>query len=136
MTEERTNTPVTVTREELYQQVWSVPMQRLAAQYCISGNGLAKICDRLDIPYPPRGYWNKKAAGKPVRQLDLAAAKTRTPHEATIRPTPSKASTAGDACRVARGLRQGLDGRSRYQRARLLASAPSSDSCMAGGGFA
>jgi hypothetical protein len=32
-------------------------MNRLAAKYGISGNGLAKICRRLDIPYPARGHW-------------------------------------------------------------------------------
>jgi hypothetical protein len=43
-------------------------MSRLAADYGISGNGPAKICDRLKIPYPPRGYWAKKAAGQKVVQ--------------------------------------------------------------------
>ena len=43
--------PVTVTREELYRQVWETAMSRLAEQYGISGNGLAKICDRLKVPY-------------------------------------------------------------------------------------
>lgn len=52
------------TREELYQEVWSQPMNRLGPNYGLSGNGLAKICKRLDIPYPPRGHWAKKAAGK------------------------------------------------------------------------
>jgi hypothetical protein len=50
--EETATTPVTVTREELYGQVWSTPIHCLAGQHGISGNGLAKICDRLNIPYP------------------------------------------------------------------------------------
>ena len=45
--------PVTVTRDHLYRQVWATPMSKLALHYGISGNGLAKICDRLRIPYPP-----------------------------------------------------------------------------------
>lgn len=32
-------------------------MSRLAEEFGISGNGLAKICDRLDVTYLPRGYW-------------------------------------------------------------------------------
>lgn len=55
-----------VSREELYRQVWQTPMSRLALQYGISGNGLAKICDRLKVPYPKRGYWARKAAGQKV----------------------------------------------------------------------
>jgi len=56
--------PVTLSREELYAQVWATPISRLAAQYGVSGNGLAKICGRLHVPYPPRGHWARKAAGK------------------------------------------------------------------------
>lgn len=80
--------PVTVTRQELYAQVWRTPMARLASEYGISGNGLAKICDRLNIPYPPRGYWAKKAAGKNVVAYRLPEAKKGTPEKVTITPTP------------------------------------------------
>lgn len=79
---------VTVTREELFRQVWEMPMSRLAATYGITGNGLAKICDRLTIPYPPRGYWAKKAAGKKVVQYRLPPAGADTPASVTINPTP------------------------------------------------
>jgi hypothetical protein len=63
-------------------------MARLAAEYGISGNGLAKICDRLKIPYPPRGYWAKKAAGKAVVEYRLPEPDVGTPLEVTITPTP------------------------------------------------
>jgi hypothetical protein len=56
-----------VTREELYEMVWEKPLIRLAAEFGITGNGLAKMCDRLDVPYPPRGHWAKKEAGSLVR---------------------------------------------------------------------
>jgi hypothetical protein len=46
--------------EELYRMVWDRPMIRLAEEFGITENGLAKICDRLDVPYPPRGHWAKK----------------------------------------------------------------------------
>ena len=79
---------VTVSREELFRQVWTTPMSRLARDYGISGNGLAKICDRLRVPYPPRGYWAKKAAGKKVVQYRLPDREDGTPQSATISPTP------------------------------------------------
>jgi hypothetical protein len=80
--------PVEVTREELYRQVWQTPMQRLAQQYGITGNGLAKICDRLNVPYPPRGYWAKVAAGKDVAKYRLLSPDAGTPRSVTIMPTP------------------------------------------------
>jgi len=55
--------PITITRPALYDAVWQTPMSRLAPAYGISGNGLAKICDRFGVPYPPRGYWAKAASG-------------------------------------------------------------------------
>jgi len=41
-------------------------MMKLAADYRMTGTGLAKICRRANIPVPPRGYWNKLQYGKPV----------------------------------------------------------------------
>jgi AcrR family transcriptional regulator len=51
---------VRLTREELYERVWTQPTSALAREFGISANGLAKICDRLLVPHPPRGYWAGK----------------------------------------------------------------------------
>ncbi len=77
-----------VTRAELYRQVWETPMARLAEKYGVSGNGLKKICKRLHVPCPPRGYWAKLAAGKPVKAAALREPPIGTPAQATITPTP------------------------------------------------
>ena len=58
-------------REKLYQEVWSTPMLQLAKQYSYSDRGLAKLCERMNIPVPPRGYWAKKEAGQEVAQTPL-----------------------------------------------------------------
>ena len=58
-------------REALYNLVWAVPVSKLARQFGLSGRGLAKLCQREEIPVPPRGYWAKLAAGHPVRQTPL-----------------------------------------------------------------
>lgn len=47
-----------ITRHELYDLVWSRPLPQLSAELGISGNALAKICDRVLVPHPPRGYWS------------------------------------------------------------------------------
>ena len=59
-------------REQLYTEIWLEPIQHVAKKYDISDVGLAKVCRRLNIPRPGRGYWAMKAAGKPLlRQLPL-----------------------------------------------------------------
>ena len=62
-------------RDELYEQVWSQPMIELAKQYGLSDVGLAKICRKLKIPLPGRGYWAKHKAGRIPPRPSLPALK-------------------------------------------------------------
>ena len=55
---------IELTREELYELVWAEPIMKLARQYGLSDRGLAKICDRMGVPVPGRGYWAKVQSGK------------------------------------------------------------------------
>lgn len=64
---------VTISREQLYDEVWSQPMMRLAKSYGLSDVGLAKLCKRFDIPRPPRGHWAKLQAGQSPRRIPLPA---------------------------------------------------------------
>lgn len=57
-----------LTRQELYDLVWSTPMTKLADDFGLSDVGLAKTCERHRIPTAPRRYWAKKEAGKKVKQ--------------------------------------------------------------------
>jgi AcrR family transcriptional regulator len=54
---------VVFTREQLYQRVWSRPLRLVAREFGVSGNALAKICSRMLVPYPSRGYWAKVRGG-------------------------------------------------------------------------
>jgi hypothetical protein len=56
-------------------EAWATPMARLAKQYGISDVALAKVCRKLAIPVPGRGYWAKKEAGQTLRKLPLPALK-------------------------------------------------------------
>jgi hypothetical protein len=62
---------VRIEREKLYEEVWSTPMVRLAQGYGISDVGLAKVCKKLKIPVPSRGYWQKIKSGKRVLRKSL-----------------------------------------------------------------
>ncbi len=53
-------------REELYEQVWTVPIRELALVYGVSESGVRKACLRLRIPAPGCGYWARKAAKLPL----------------------------------------------------------------------
>lgn len=59
-----------MTRREVYDLVWQVPILQLARQLGISDRGLSKACERQKIPTPPRGYWQRS---------DGSAAGARTP---------------------------------------------------------
>ncbi len=57
---------VNLTRQELYELVWSESMLSLAKKYAISDVGLRKKCRSLEIPLPNNGYWAKVKYGKKV----------------------------------------------------------------------
>ena len=56
---------------ELYELVWREPAIKVAERFGITGTGLRKICDKHDIPVPPRGHWAKVAANKKVTRPRL-----------------------------------------------------------------
>jgi hypothetical protein len=66
--------PFTLTREQLYDLVWSEAMKNLGSQIGISDVAIAKHCRKSEIPVPERGYWNKLHAGKPVTKVALPPA--------------------------------------------------------------
>ena len=53
-------------REKLYQEVWKEPVSIVSKRYGVSDTALAKVCRRMNIPLPPRGYWAKTRAGQSV----------------------------------------------------------------------
>jgi len=63
-----------ITREMLYQEVWTDPVAVVAPRYGISGVALAKVCKKHRIPIPPRGYWAKIKAGRTPPKLPLSRA--------------------------------------------------------------
>jgi hypothetical protein len=61
-----------LSREELYELVWSEPMKILAPRFGISDVALKKACARAEISTPGLGHWAKKAAGKSTSQVAFA----------------------------------------------------------------
>jgi hypothetical protein len=50
-------------REKLYEQVWAQPVRDVAKLYGISDVRLGKVCRKLLIPVPPRGFWARLRSG-------------------------------------------------------------------------
>ena len=59
-------------RQDLYDAVWSAPLRDAAKRFGVSDVALKKICVRLQVPTPKRGYWLRPA-------LKRAAAKQPLP---------------------------------------------------------
>lgn len=74
-------TPKPLTRRQLYEKTWQTPMTNLSKELGLSPSGLAKICDRLLIPYPPRGHWSRVRSGKEISPPPLPDAPDDVPEE-------------------------------------------------------
>ncbi|MEX2526468.1 MAG: hypothetical protein WEA09_02415 [Gemmatimonadota bacterium] len=81
----RNGREVQLTRRELFDHVWSTPMIQLAPEWGLSDQGLAKVCRRLKVPRPPRGYWAKKRAGHKPRRPKLPKLREGEAEEIVIR---------------------------------------------------
>ena len=62
-----------ITREQLYEEVWSEPALRVATRHDVSSSYLARVCDALNVPRPPRGYWAMREFGKAPQRPPLPA---------------------------------------------------------------
>jgi len=54
-------------RETLYREVWEAPVRSVAKQYGVSDVYLARICRKLSVPLPGRGFWAKPKERRPTR---------------------------------------------------------------------
>lgn len=102
--ETTTESEISLTREELYAQVWSEPMWTLAARFGLSDVGLAKTCRRYQIPVPPRGYWQQKQAGQAVKRTKLpklaVSASGRLAAITFRRTRPAQSDSAGSSSEI------------------------------------
>jgi len=55
----------------LYNEVWHQPLVKLAKKYRISDVRIGKVCRKLKVPHPGRGYWAKRTVGQALEQVPL-----------------------------------------------------------------
>jgi hypothetical protein len=64
---------IILTREELYQQVWSETLSSIAHKYMRTEMSLRTLCIEMSIPVPRDGHWEKIRAGKQINTPPLSA---------------------------------------------------------------
>lgn len=88
-----------VDRETLYNEVWAEPVSIVAPRYGLSDVGLAKICRKLAIPLPSRGYWAKVQAGRSMGRVALPELKQPTQRNTSLVKLPSLEAAARQAAK-------------------------------------
>jgi hypothetical protein len=73
-----------LTRDELYDLVWSKPLTALASELRVPNVVIAKTCDKLRVPRPMQGHWQGVALGKAESRPTLPAASVDMPAEAVF----------------------------------------------------
>lgn len=53
-----------ITREELYEMIWTDPMIKVGEKLGISSSYMTRLCKLMNVPRPSVGYWAKLEAGK------------------------------------------------------------------------
>lgn len=66
---------MSVTREKLYDEIWSEPITKVSKRYGVSDSYLIRVLKSLNIPRPSRGYWAMVAAGIHPERPQLPVAK-------------------------------------------------------------
>lgn len=64
---------ITLSRHELYQELWSQPLSLVANKYMHSEQSLIMLCIKLSIPLPRKGHWEKIKAGKFIHTPPLSS---------------------------------------------------------------
>lgn len=58
---------VNISREKLYELVWSMPRMKVAKRLELSDVGLGKMCKRLNVPMPSKYYFNHVSSNRSER---------------------------------------------------------------------
>jgi hypothetical protein len=63
-----------LTRQELYDLLWTRPTTDVARELGVSDVWIGKVCRRAGIPKPPPGYWRQVTSGRVVKRIPLPTA--------------------------------------------------------------
>ncbi len=69
-----------ISREELFAMVWERPTREVAKKLGVSDVTIGKLCARLQVPKPRRGYWARVHSGQTPRRPPLGAFREEVEH--------------------------------------------------------
>jgi hypothetical protein len=98
-----------ITREELYEAVWSKTLKTLAHEWNTTYLRLVQACQEMDIPRPSQGYWQLIALGHTVEKTPLPDRTERIPQELVLLPQgvrPVKIPAAKNVAAVAEAVQK------------------------------
>lgn len=61
-----------ISREQLHDLVWLMPMTEIARKFGLRDQHIARACDGAEVARPRAGYWQKVEYGKPVTRIALS----------------------------------------------------------------
>ncbi len=61
-----TKKTMTLSRQQLYDEIWKVSVAGVARKYNLNYSKLIAKCREVNIPFPSSGYWTRKNLGKDV----------------------------------------------------------------------
>ena len=102
-----------ISREALYELVWSKPMTHVAKELGISDVMLGKMCKEQLVPKPPRGYWANLGSAEAYRTSRRAGRRTddsRRSHAAQPQPACGQQDAPGSRGSVWRATLRAIDG--------------------------
>lgn len=97
-----------MTREQLYDLVWSKPMTHLAKEFGMSDVAIRKHCKKLDIATPYVGYWAKLEHRRRVRKPPLSTKKFPADELVYLSPKPRPAESQ-ESLRAAEAVKARFD---------------------------
>ena len=89
-------------REELFALVWERPATEVAKELGISDVALGKLCRRLQVPKPPRGYWARVQAGQTPKRPPLVAFREEQQRRVGQRSRQNTAAGKSEIVRLSR----------------------------------
>ena len=76
-----------LSREQLHDLVWSMPMTEIARQSGLRDQHIARACDGAEVARPRAGYWQKLEHGKFVARVALSNDRFAASDVVTIDPS-------------------------------------------------
>jgi len=80
---------IVFSRTELYDLVWSTPLNALIKKYSVSYSELRKACSEMNIPLPRLGHWENLRRGKVIIQ-DVLPSEDNVPNEVVLKIKDTK----------------------------------------------